>query len=176
MQLPAPSAQISGRRFLISRFRLRVLTPVWKSRRLPFLDSRFSIQTQGGGRPGDDKICPFHFSILVSGFKSSLAHCKSAWPPFLISRFQVPLWRPFKNSGASTFLDSPFWLLLSRMSREVSLDGFSIQERRLQMEMGIDHYSPPPRPLHSMLDGKHACLTLQTKIMQRFESRNRANP
>ena len=84
--------------------------------------SRFSIsiQTQGGGRPGDDKICPFHFSILVSGFKSSLAHCKSAWPPFLISRFQVPLWRPFKNSGASTFLDSPFWLLLSRKSRMVS--------------------------------------------------------
>ena len=44
-------------------------------------------------------------------------------------------------SGASTFLDSPFWLLLSRKSREMSLDGFSIQGRRLQMEMGIDDYS-----------------------------------
>ena len=26
--------------------------------------------------------------------------------------------------------------------QEVSLDGFSIQGRRLQMETGIDHYSP----------------------------------
>ena len=85
--------------------------------------SRFSIldSNSGGGRRGDVKIRPFHFSIILgSGFKSSLAHCKSVWPPFLISRFQVPLWRPFKNSGASTFLDSPFWLLLSRKSRMVS--------------------------------------------------------
>ena len=66
-------------------------------------------------------ILVFKFTILDSRFKCPPADPKSVALSLLISRFRFPHRRPSVGSGAFTFPNSRFSVLLSHNSRELSV-------------------------------------------------------
>ena len=83
------------------------------------------------------------FSFLDSKARSLIANPPGLRFSFRISRFHFgALSRTLERAHFSILLSGFYFQGRAGWFQEVSLDGFSIQGRRLQMEMGIDLYSP----------------------------------
>ena len=82
------------------------------------------------------------FSFLDSKARSLIANPPGLRFSFRVSRFHFgALSRTLERAHFSILLSGFYFQGRAGWFQEVSLDGFSIQGRRLQMEMGIDLYS-----------------------------------
>ena len=152
-----------GRRIQVSRCNFRLRARRFLDADFSFHVSDFEFSLQSGSRGA------FHFSFLVSRFKlreeddqemtrsalsisqfsflGSKARSLIANPPglrfsFRVSRFHFgALSRTLERAHFSILLSGFYFQGRAGWFQEVSLDGFSIQGRRLQMETGIDLYS-----------------------------------